>query len=645
MKHNRDYQRNMILLDAVTRDFDNIQDQLDYVLNQSLKLTKSRFGYIYLYNEEKREFRINSWSRGVMDECQVVDQSQVYQLEKTGIWGEVVRQRQPIVINDFSRPHPLKKGYPQGHVQLERFMSIPVIIDQQIVAVFGLANKPDAYDDNDVYEMTVLMNGVWNSVARHIAEEKLKLERNKYLQTLISIGDGVMVIDNNGTIEMLNKVAQQLTGWSLEEARGRHYKEVFVISHEDADMLITDPVEKVLTSNYAHSISNNAVLNSKDGTRYFLEDSAAPVRDENGQTVGVVMVFRDVTEKKMQRREIEKLSYYDSLTGLYNRLFFEAEMKRLDTDRNLPISIILGDVNGLKLTNDVFGHSSGDELLKTMAAVMQRVCRADDIIARWGGDEFVLLLPCTSSEMAESVKNRIKEEFAREKVNAIRGSISMGCATKTAGESILDILDEAEEKMYTQKTVERGKFLGGAIESIISTLHERSAREKEHALEVSRMSLQMGQELGLSQNDLRKLKDAAFYHDIGRVVLKPELHGRSYRLSREEKLELKRHPIVGYRILNSFDETMDLAETAMTHQERWDGKGYPKGLKGYEIPLFARIINIVESFERMTNDPDPELRKSKDSALRHIKENAGHQYDPYLVNVFQQIQDRAETVE
>lgn len=629
----------MLLLDAATRDFDNVQEQLDYVLNKSLELTQSKYGYIYIYDEERQEFRINSWSAGVSADCTVENEPIFYQLEKTGIWGEVVRQRKPIVINDFARPDPLKKGYPQGHVELQRFVSIPVIIDQKIVAVVGLGNKEADYEDADVNEMTVLMKGVWNAVARRIAEEKLILERNKYLQTLFSIGEGVMVVDRDGHIEMLNKVAQQLTGWSLEEARGRYYRDVFHVTHENEDLKLIDPVEKVLSTDQAQQLSSSAILTSRNGNRFYLEDSASPIKDDNEQTVGVVVVFRDVSDKKLQREKIEKLSYFDSLTGLYNRLFFEAEMKRLDTKRNLPISIILGDVNGLKLTNDVFGHTCGDELLKKIAAVMRKVCRSDEIIARWGGDEFVLLLPRTGSAAADMVKDRIKEEFAREQVNAIRGSISMGCATKTADESIMDILDEAEERMYTQKAVERSRFLGDAIQSIITALHNRSPREKEHAIQVSRMCLAMGKELGLSENDLRKLKDAGFYHDIGRVVLKPGLLGRSYRLSPQEMYELKRHPIVGYRILSSFDETVDLAEIVMTHQERWDGKGYPKGLRGYEIPLFARIINIVESYERMTSDPDPELRKSKNEALRHIKENSGYQYDPYLVNVFHQMTD------
>ena len=133
--------RHKILVDVLTMSFHDIQEQLDYVLHQSLLLTDSQYGYIYLYDEESREFTLNSWTNGVMQDCAVTDRQTKYQLVKTGIWGEVVRQRKPIVVNDFMQTNPLKKGYPEGHVQLHRFMSIPVIFDEKIVAVVGLANN------------------------------------------------------------------------------------------------------------------------------------------------------------------------------------------------------------------------------------------------------------------------------------------------------------------------------------------------------------------------------------------------------------------------------------------------------------------------------------------------------------------------
>ncbi len=623
--------RNKILADVLSQSFKSTEEQLDYVLHRCLDLTESQYGYIYLYDEDKSEFTLSSWTEGVMEACSVAAKQVKYQHEATGIWGEAVRQRKAVVINNFEAPNPLKKGYPAGHVHLNKFMSIPVIADGRIVAVVGLGNKKDDYDINDIYETTLLINGVWHDIEKRSAQENLSYERNKYLQTLISIGDGVMVVDKDGKIEMLNRVAERLTGWPLEEARGRYYKDVFRLSHENQSSSIEDPIEGVFITNEIQEMGNNVILISKDGSTYYLEDSAAPIKDEAGEKAGVVLVFRDVTEKKEQRKKIEFLSFHDALTGLYNRRFFEEELIRINTKSNLPISIVMGDVNGLKLTNDIFGHEFGDLLLKSVSQVLGRVCRSDDIVARWGGDEFVLLLPKTTTEEAQTIIARIKDEFSREQVKAIKGSISMGVDTKyNESENISVVLTNAEQNMYAAKTLERDEVKNDVVRMIISTLHENSDREKEHSQRVSDLSLKLGKAMNLSEKKLRQLKDAAYLHDIGKIVLDPQVLNKNHGLSKEEWNEVKRHPIIGFRILNSFDDTLDLAEPVLAHQERWDGLGYPKGLKGEEIPVVARIIAVAESYDRMTHDSENKKAINIEQAIQVMRENAGTQFDPQL---------------
>lgn len=634
-RQERALQRNKILLDVFNRSFPSMHAQLDHVLHELLKLSASEYGYIYLYDQSTEEFTLNSWTKGVMENCSIPNAPHKYKLGDTGIWGEAVRQRKPIIVNDFEQPHPLKKGYPAGHVQLKSYMSIPVIIGGNIVAVVGLANKRGKYDDHDVYELTLLMSGIWSAVQRRSALETLSYERNKYLQTLISIGDGVMVVDQNGNIEMLNKVAQKLTGWTLEEAQGRHYKEVFILSHEQPGLTISDPVEGVFATDQVQELENHALLISRNGGQYYLEDSAAPIKDDMNNTVGVVLVFRDVSDKKEQRKKIEYLSFHDSLTGLYNRRFFEEELLRSDTERNLPISIIMGDVNSLKLTNDIFGHAFGDMLLEKVAGVLQSICRADDVIARWGGDEFVLLLPKTPLEETEKIVQKIKDSFAKEHIRAIRGSISMGFNVKsTMSEDLLQVLNSAEENMYAAKTLERDEVRSRAIDAITAALYHNSSRERDHSIRVSELCQALGRKLKLSEVKMRKLKEAGYLHDIGKIVLEPKLLNKNHRLTPQEWSEVKRHPIVGYRILNFFDDTLDLAESVLTHHEKWDGSGYPKGLKGEEIPLLARIISVVEGFDRMTHDSDNTTAMSEEQALREIREHAGTQFDPVLAETF-----------
>lgn len=626
---------NELLLDVLGRSFDSTQEQLDYALHGLLKLSGSQYGYIYFYNEEKEEFILNSWTQGVMEECSVHGEPKIYQLANTGIWGEVVRQRKPIIVNDFNTPNPLKKGYPKGHVALKRFMSVPVIIDDKIVAVVGFGNKQTDYNDTDVYEMTVLMSGVWNAVQRRESVETLAYERNKYLQTLLSIGDGVIVIDRNKNIEMLNEVACRLTGWRLEEATGVHYKEAFVLSHEQEGFTVDDPIEKVFLTGKAQELGNHAILTSKNGVKYHLEGSAAPIRDDKGLLAGVVLVFRDVTEKKEQRKKIEYMSFHDSLTGLYNRRFFEEEMHRIDTERNLPVSILMGDVNGLKLTNDIFGHAFGDILLERVAEVMTSVCRADDIIARWGGDEFVLLLPRTSPEEAKIITQRIKKEVSVQKIRAVGCSISIGYDTKSdMSEDIIRTLGNAEARMYSTKTLERNDVQDRELDAIINSLAKISERESQHAIRVSSLCQKLGRAMQLPESDVQMVMEAGRLHDIGKIVLDPKLLKKGYKLSPAEWNEINQHPVIGYRILNSFDDTLELAEAILSHHENWDGSGYPKGLSGEKIPLLARIISVVESYDRMVYAPDVTSAKSPAEAIQEIQRCAGIQFDPVIVAAF-----------
>jgi len=152
------------------------QDLLDFALAQAIGMTASRFGYIYFYDDVKRQFILNSWSQGVMQECSVVDPQTLYDLDKTGIWGEVVRQGKPLVINDFAAGHPLKRGYPDGHVSLQRFLSIPLFDSGRIVAVIGMANKEAEYDESDTFQLTLLMDAVWKISERRRTEDELKMK-------------------------------------------------------------------------------------------------------------------------------------------------------------------------------------------------------------------------------------------------------------------------------------------------------------------------------------------------------------------------------------------------------------------------------------------------------------------------------------
>lgn len=184
--------------------FSNATDFLDYTLNEALALTKSDIGFIFNYDEETQEFNLSSWSKSVMAECAVGNPMTCYALEKTGLWGEVVRQRMPILMNDFAIDNPHKKGYPTGHVALHNFLSAPIFAGNKIVAVIGVANKSGDYNNTDILQLTLLMDTAWTVIEKDRVQQELKISEEKYRTLFENMSSGLslqrLVYDDKGEV-------------------------------------------------------------------------------------------------------------------------------------------------------------------------------------------------------------------------------------------------------------------------------------------------------------------------------------------------------------------------------------------------------------------------------------------------------------
>lgn len=334
--------------------------------------------------------------------------------------------------------------------------------------------------------------------------------------------------------------------------------------------------------------------------------------------------------------ELQQFSYQDQLTDLYNHRFLIEELKRLDTERNLPLSVIIIDLNNLKLTNDTFGHAAGDKLLKKAAEVLIGEFRADEIIARMGGDEFVVLLPKIDKKQAGIMAKRVIDAFEKEVVEYIPLSASFGWETKDdKGQKIASIFKKAEDQMYNQKLVSKNKRRKSSVESILQALFKRQPGEEIHSERVSIVSEKIAVSMGMEPADIYEIKMAGKYHDIGKIAINTDILSKKEPLSESEKLELKRHPELSFNILNSVQELGPVADIALYHHERWDGKGYPAGLKVEEIPIQSRIVAVANVYEAITGKNRQYSKPlNKEEAAKELEKGAGSQFDPNIVGIF-----------
>lgn len=474
------------------------------------------------------------------------------------------------------------------------------------------------------------------------ATERVDMERvlfrEKELQkiTMDSIGDCVVTTDQYGKITYLNNAAALVTGWSTPEVRGKEFDDIFPMINENTCEKVSDIVEMVLKTKEIQELANHTMLKTKAGKLIPIEDSAAPIMDKKGMIHGVVVIFRDVTLEKQKKKRIEFLSYHDTLTSLYNRNFYNLFMEEESVQEKYPIGFILGDVNGLKMTNDVFGHTLGDLLLKSIADVMRNCCGEHDVVVRWGGDEFLLLIPNTTMNELDDKVKQIKSELLHIKINdAIEASVSFGTALMKENRQTFDsVLKVAEEIMYQTKLIESKSMRGNTINALMITLDEKSAETKEHTLRLSDICLKIADKLGHHIEKKNRLSLLSVLHDIGKVGIPDYVLEKPGSLTADEWNIMRSHSEIGYRIASNVTELHGVAEEILYHHEKWDGTGYPAGLKGGDIPINCRILAVVDAYDAMTNDRIYRKAIPKEVAISEIYRCAGTQFDPQIVNVF-----------
>ncbi|MHB8074385.1 HD domain-containing phosphohydrolase [Desulfosporosinus fructosivorans] len=468
------------------------------------------------------------------------------------------------------------------------------------------------------------------------SQEKLLSESERRFRSLLENVQLITeIIDRDGRLIFINDFALGLTGYKKEEVLGQSYFDIF----------IPDDIKVNVTNWFRESLSNKTIIiynfdtpiRTKNGEIRFVNWNHTLLFDSEDNVSGVASIGEDITERKQFQERLKHMSFHDSLTGLYNRTYFEEELRLLDEDVYAPVGMIVCDVDGLKLVNDILGHSTGDELITITAGIIKKCFREEDKVCRIGGDEFAIILPKSELSLVNHASQRIRKAVERYNLENEDFPLSLSVGFAVSGkrkENIRNVFKEADNNMYQEKLHRSKSSRSAIVKSLMKALEDRDFITEGHAERLQDLVISLGVVLGLADPVLANLRLFAQFHDIGKVGIPDRILFKPGRLTDKEYKEMKRHCEIGHRIAKSAPDLQSIADYILKHHEWWNGGGYPQGLKEESIPLECRILAIADAYDAMTSDRPYRKAMSQKQAFAELNKNSGSQFDPKLVPIF-----------
>ena len=507
--------------------------------------------------------------------------------------------------------------------------------DNSSVWVNMLITRIDLNQANSQHYLCIVQD-IQESKLANAALEESERSKTVLLSNLPGMAYGCSY-DKEWTMHFLSDGCLELTGYKPESLLNNHdlsFNDLIVADYRD---ILWKEWENVLALKKPFRYEYEII--TAGGERKWVLELGQGVFNGDGILKALEGIVVDINEQKTKEAQIKFANSHDFMTGLYNRKYFEEYKESLDQEGAMPLSVLVGDINGVRLINDAYGLAEGDRLIIEVAKIMQGCCREGDMIARTGGDEFTILMPHSdqdkATEMMECIKNMCEKTSLEEFGNSQYINLSVGYATKSNMEDNFTIVQkEAEDYMNKRKLLERNSYHNAILSSIMTTMFENSHETEEHAQRLALLCKMIGEKLQFTQKNMDELQLFSMLHDLGKIGIDDGILNKPGALTADEWAVMKTHPEIGYRIAISSPELVTIAEYILTHHERWDGKGYPQGLKGEEIPLLSRILAISDSYDAMTQNRVYRTAISKEAALNEIAKNAGTQFDPEIAHIF-----------
>jgi diguanylate cyclase (GGDEF)-like protein len=369
-----------------------------------------------------------------------------------------------------------------------------------------------------------------------------------------------------------------------------------------------------------------------DGSIYYFE-----ARVNLSEYNEPLIIIRDITERMQMELRLREMAELDSLTKLYNRNFFMEKLDRYEGKEIENFTLLLIDIDGLKLVNDTLGHLCGDSIIIGVAEILNFIFGEYGFVSRVGGDEFGIVLIGYSPDEVERLLEKMTKTIDEhnERRDLIKISVSSGYACQRNGRIRTNsMFQEADNNMYQNKLLKETSNRNSLVKALMKTLEVKDYITEGHADRLEALSLEMAKALKLPQHQVDRIKLLAKFHDIGKVGIPDGILTKPSNLSSEEWVIMKSHSGIGKRIAEVSPELRDISNLIYHHHERFDGAGYPMGLSGQDIPIECRILSIVDTFDAMTNDRPYRKAQSAENAVAEIVRCAGTQFDSHLADIF-----------
>lgn len=445
---------------------------------------------------------------------------------------------------------------------------------------------------------------------------------------------GIALIDSfTGKIYKANEKYQELVSIKFDDDSKIDWMS---FTHPEDIKLDLDNMEK-MNKNQIDGYTMDKRYIKSDGSLIWVKMTIIPIIIENEKLDKHLCIIENITEKKEHLEKIKYSLEHDLLTGLYNRDYIKNEYDKLKAEGIFPISIILGNINGIKTYNEIFGHQQGDQEIIRIGNKIKEFINISGKVARVGGDEYIILL-------SEHDENSIREftvnltdyvNYSDQDLKNTALSISFGFAQQNAiNDTMDDLYKEAEIFLYSKKYYNKRSTRSNTINLIMNTLFEKSERERNHSHRVGEISNRIAKLMELDEEKIDKVRIAGYLHDIGKIGIDESILNKKGKLTEAEWETIKLHTIKGARILERSKEYKHIYNIVLSHHERYDGKGYPNALSGKDIPLEARIITLADAYDAMTKDRPYKNTMNHEAALKEIEKCAGSHFDPDIVEVF-----------